>query len=104
MEAHAARALDQRLDDDRRHVLSVPGEVGVERGHARLVLGQRHDVLLWQRAGEQTVHAFLGIAHRHGGEGVSVIGALEAHEAVAPANPLVEPVLQRHLERDLHRH
>ena len=104
VEAHAARALDQRLDDDRRHVVSVAGEVGVEGGDSCLVLGQGHHVLLRQGAGEQAVHALFGVAHRHGGEGVAVIGALEAHEAVTPANPLVEPVLQRHLERDLHRH
>ena len=78
MEAHAARALDQRLDDDRRHVLPMPGEVGVEGGNARLVLGERHDVLLRQRAREQAVHAFLGVADRHGGEGVAVIGAPES--------------------------
>ena len=47
--------------------------------------------------------AGLEIGDRHGAERVAVIAAAEAHEAVALALPGIEPVLDRHLHRDLDR-
>ena len=49
------------------------------------------------------VHAGVGIAHRHRAGGVAVIAALEGDELGAAADAAVEPVLHRHLHRDLDR-
>ncbi len=103
MEAHAAGALHQRLDDDAGDLVGVPLEQAVEGRDARLVLRQLDDVMLGQKPAEQRVHAGVGIAHRHRAGGVAVIAARKARNFAARAHAAVEPELHRHLHGDLDR-
>ena len=80
VEAHAARALHQRLDDDAGDLLGVALEQRVEGGGARLVARQVDDEMLRQETAEQRVHAVVRIADRHRAGGVAVIAAAEGDE------------------------
>jgi hypothetical protein len=93
MEQHAAGALDPRLDDDRGDLAALARKHGVERGLRGGVDRQADDVLRRHDPCEQAVHAFLGVADRHGGQGVAVIAAAEAEEAVLPHDAAVDPEL-----------
>ena len=84
-------------------LVGVRAEQLVERGGALLAVRQVDDEMLRQQAGEQRVHAGVGIAHRHRAGGVAVIAALEGDELVAPAHAAIDPVLHRHLHGDLDR-
>src|SRR5665213_3659783 len=56
-----------------------------------------------QGAREGAVHALFRVAHRHRTQRVAVIGRLEADELAASGRAAIDPILQRHLERDLDR-
>ena len=103
MKAHAARRLDQRLDDHGgdldRMARDRPFEF-LQRGAAARQI--EHD-LRRHIVAEQPVHSVVGIADRHRAQRVAVIGAAKADEPVAPFRAGVSPVLDRHLERDLDR-
>ncbi len=104
VEQHPARALDQGLDNNARQFAGAPLQEGVERRGAGLVAGQVEDGVLGQRALEQGVHALFRIAHRHRGEGVAVIAALEGEEFGAAALAPVQVELHGHLHGHLDRH
>ena len=80
VEAHAARALHQRLDDQPGDALGVPRQHQFERVAARRVRRQIGDDVLRQQAAEHVVHPGVRIAHRHRAGGVAVIAALERDE------------------------
>ena len=95
--AHAARALHERLDDHRRHLIFAPLERLIQPFR-----GKRHDI----RAKEERLESAEehGIAaDRHRSEGIAVIAALEADEARSLILTLMAPILIGHLERHLHR-
>jgi hypothetical protein len=99
MKNHAARALHQRFDDNRCKFLRMARDERRKLRGAFSIARQIGDDVLRQYTGEALVHAFVGIADRHGRECVAVIGALEGEEFAAARNPLVEPELRRHFER-----
>ena len=110
VEVHAAGALHDRFEDDGRHLVGVALQ---ERSHllevAVLEAGAEdrgrpgREELRGEHVGELVVHAVHRVAHRHGGEGVAVVAAPHGEQAMAvgPAPP--QPVLDRHLDGDLHR-
>ncbi len=63
----------------------------------------RGEHLARQDVGPQRVHAAVGVAHAHRGEGVAVIAAAPRHQPVLRRAAEAAPVLQRHLHRDLDR-
>ncbi len=71
-----------------------------ELGDAVRVAGQGQDGVFGQVPAVERVHAFLGVADRHRGEGIAVVAALEGEEAAAGAHALVEPVLGGHFHGD----
>ena len=77
VEQHAAGPLDAGLDDDSRDLVPMLGQQALQGGFRRLVDRQGGDVLGGHDAGEQPMHAFLGVADGHGGEGVAMIAAAE---------------------------
>ena len=100
---HPARALHQRLHDDCGDLIAVARNERVKRRRALIVMRQIGDDVLMQNTGEMLVHAFVGIAHRHRGECVAVIGAAEGQYFGPAANAAIEPILHSHLHRDLDR-
>ena len=86
MEAHAAGALHQRLDDDAGELVGVALQQARKRRALSSSLRQVDDVMLGQQAAEQRVHAAVGIADRHRAGGVAVIAAREGDEFLAPAH------------------
>jgi hypothetical protein len=103
VEFHAAGTLDQRLDDDRGNRVALAREERVEGAQRFAVARQVDDELFGERAFEQRMHAVVGIADGHRGEGVAVVAGLEADDLVAAALAAVDPELHRHLERDFDR-
>jgi hypothetical protein len=106
VEAHATRALHDRLDDHRRQLVGVrldqPRQLGdvvlLERGR-----GRSGEHLPRQHVAPQRVHATVRVADAHRPEGVAVVAAAPGHQPVlgrASPRPLV---LQTHLDRDLDR-
>ena len=83
--------------------LARPTTVRSKRANCCLAGRQRHDHLVGEHAAEQRVHALFRVTHGHRGERIAVIGVLEAQEPGTAKFALVEPVLQRHLHRDLDR-
>ena len=111
MEAHAARALADGLDDDRRDLVAVPldgvGQVGDVRRIGRRLepVGRRvREHLARQDAGPQGVHPPLGVAERHRAQRVAVVAPAPGEQPVAPRAPAPALVLEAHLHRHLHRH
>jgi hypothetical protein len=111
VEPHAARALYDRLEDQRGELVAVRaqqvGEPAPVLLAARLVEAARGpfgEVLDRQRAREQAVHARDGIAHGHRAERVAVIGAAQREQTLAARLSARVPVLQGELDRDLDRH
>ncbi len=106
VEAHAACALDDRLDDHRGQLVGVrldqPRQlrdvVLLERGR-----GRSGEHLPRQHVAPQRVHAAVRVADAHRAEGVAVVAAAPGHQPMlgrVSARPLV---LQTHLDRDLDR-
>ena len=116
VQAHPARALHDRLDDHRGHLLSVRLEQRAELRSVRL--DARRALALAERGGEARreevrrehaaehlgVHAVDWVAHAHRAEGVAVVPAAHRQHARAPLHAPRPPELQRHLERHLDRH
>ena len=100
---HAARALHQGLDDDAGEVLSITLKQRIESLPGRRIDGKLRDKLLRQDLGEEAMHAFLGIADRHGRERIAMIAALKGYEPATRCNAFIKPELHRHLHRDLDR-
>ncbi len=104
MKDHPAGALHQWLYQNAGQFFRMAFEERVEGGDALFVARQIDDVMLGQQTGEQRMHAFFGIAHRHRSKGVAVIAALEGEEFRASADAFVQPILGRHLHGDFHGH
>ncbi len=101
VEDHAAGALHQGLDQDAGELRRAGREQGVERRLRGRIARQVGDDLLRQRRPEPGVHALLGVAHRHGREGVAMVAAAEGDKAGAAALTAVEPQLDGHLHGHL---
>ena len=107
VEPHAARALDDRLDDrgselvamaceelaQRRRVLLIECGVDAARRTRREQVGGQHGA-------EQVVHAVDRVAHRHRAEGVAVVSAAKTQQPRAPRARCLQAHLDRHLDRD----
>ena len=65
--------------------------------------GRSTTYVLRQQPAKQRVHAVVGVAHRHRAGGVAVIAARKATNLCRAAHAAIEPVLHRHLHRDLDR-
>ena len=105
--AHSARALHDRLDDDRGEFVGVPGQLRLERGTVGRVVACRHlgcEHLPGQDIGPQLVHAAIGVTDAHRGEGVAVITTSPGHQPVAARTAQAALVLQGHLDGHLDRH
>ena len=99
---HARGTLHQRLDDDRGELLAMglygrarlvgPTRIGIARG--------AHDGEA-QRLEDGAEHA--AVAERKSADGVAVVRITEREEAGAAVDAAVDPVLERDLERLLHR-
>jgi hypothetical protein len=108
---HAARALEQRLDDDARELVRVlcgdgaefrcpQGDLGLRRVVPR---GLRAEDLRREQVAPHRVHAAVGVGDGHAVEGVAVVATEDGEEPRplgAPDSPLE---LQHHLHRDLDR-
>ncbi len=81
----------------------MPRQHQFERIAARRIRRQIDDDMLRQRAAEHIMHPGIGIAHRHRAGGVAVIAALERDELGLSRLAAIDPVLLRHLHRDLDR-
>ena len=103
VEFHAARPLDDGLNNHGGDGAGLGGQQGVQRRLRRVVAGQVGDQLARDHALEGGVEAVHGIAQRHGREGIAVIAAAEAEELLATRLALVVPVLGGDLQRDLDR-
>jgi len=101
VEAHAARALHARLDDDGGDVRIC--QQRVERGACFGLSWQLGEDLRHAVAGQRGVEAAAGIGDRKRAERVAVVAVPEGDEAAAVL-PAVLPVLHGHLERDLDGH
>ena len=107
VEPHAARALHDGFDDHGGQFVGVLGQLLLERlAVGGVVLGGYlgRELLVGQDVGPQRVHAALGVAHAHRGEGVAVVAAAPGHQPVLVASADAAPVLQRHLDGHLDRH
>ena len=108
---HAARALEDRLDDHRGELVGVPGgEVadllgpGVELlGVGAGTRGSRGEDVLGEGALPQRVHAAVRVGHRHRREGVAVVAAADREESGAAPLAATDLRLEGHLHRDLDR-
>ena len=102
---HAAGALDDRLDHDRRDLIGVPrGELldaprstRSSAGLAERARRPRREELPRQQAGEQRVHPADRVAERHRAGRVAVVAAAHGHQARAPRAPDRALVLQASL-------
>ncbi|MND89453.1 hypothetical protein D3C80_815110 [compost metagenome] len=110
IDAHAARPLDHRFQDHRRHFTGVLFQQRGERGDIIFIPGLIETAL--RRGSEQVrreialiqaVHRVVRIAYRHRAEGIAVIAVTQGQNALPPF-PARLPVLQRHLQRHFHRH
>ena len=111
IEPHAARALHQRLKDDRRDALALLREDAagvIQAGRIERLVKTAgrpfHEDLARQHMREQAMHAGHGIAHRHGAGGIAVITAPGREEAGALLLADALLVLQGHLQGHFHRH
>ncbi|MNE76097.1 hypothetical protein D3C80_1723110 [compost metagenome] len=110
VDAHAACALDYRLQDHRSH---FSGMLLQQRGERRNIIFIPDLVeTALRRGGEQVrrqitlikaVHRIVRIAHRHRAKCIAVITVAQGQNALSPF-PASLPVLQRHLQRHLYRH
>ena len=99
IDQHAAGAEDQRFDDEGGGFLQASGFECVERGLFHAVMGEGDGVdVEQQRLPRAVVDAAL--ADRHRADGVAMIAVVEDENAAARL-AYVEPVAERHLERDL---
>ena len=91
VEPHPARALHDRLDDDRGELVGVPLDHVGQLGGIRLVeVGRRrHPAKTWrgQHPGPQLVHAADRVADAHRVERVAVIPAAPGGEPLPPGRP-----------------
>ena len=87
-EPHPARALHQRLDDDRGDLVAMVGDEPLEMVGALVGVRQVAHVMARQQAAEGAVHAVLRVRHRHRAGGVAVIGAAEGDELACARAPL----------------
>ena len=112
-EPHAARALQQGLDDQRGDGVAAVGEQRLEgRQRAGFALfrrivavegcgvGEHHDVAHQVAERAEQLRA---AAERHGAERVAVIAAVEGDQRPAPGLSDIDPILIGDLERDLDR-
>ena len=102
MEAHSARALDERLDDDAGHVVGSRGHRLLERA----VVARRRERQVNRvdpESPERAVHSVDRIRQRHRRERVPVVRTFEADDR-APRRAAVLEGLDGHLQRDLDRH
>ena len=107
VEPHSAGALNHRFDDHSSELVCVRGQLGLEGGDVAGVIAagnRRCEHLLGQHVAPQRMHTAVGVADAHGSEGVPVIAAAPRHQAVLGEPAGAAPVLQRHLDRDLHTH
>ena len=102
MEPHAARALDQGLDDHRGQLV-LPFARAIDRAPLRLRAsrGRSAKICFGSQPSKCACMLFLGVAHRHRPQGVAVIALAERQEADAAALPAIQPRLDRHLHRHL---
>ncbi len=115
MEAHAARALDERLDDEGGDLVVARGEDGAQRvgGFDRaldaaeaLVVGVArgkggHQALAQER--RVCVAKDRHVGHAQRAHGLAVVAALQREEARFFRPAAIGPRVERHLERDLGR-
>ena len=109
VEPHAAGALYDRLEDHRSHLLVVRGEQpfhGGEifgmQGFAGPGLRPVCEQMLWKHLAETFVHARYRVADAHRAEGVAVVAAADGRQPVFFGSSDGAPVLDRHLDGDLH--
>ncbi len=111
VEAHAAGALHDRLEDHGSDLTVVRFEQGCELGDvggseclAEGGFGGGREELRGEHPGEHRVHAVDRVAHRHAGERVAVIAVAHGEQPRPLGSPDASCVLQRHLDGHLDRH
>ncbi len=112
-DAHAARPLQQGLDDDGGDVLDAPRQPVFERGEGAL-LALLHLIVALESGGEgqhrhpthqpaEQIEEARAAPERHGAERVAVIAAVEGEKHAPPRLAAIGPILIGDLERHLHR-
>ena len=103
MEFHAAGPLHQRLYNNGGDRIAPVLQQFVEGSGRGRIFRQVDDVMLGQNAGKTGVHAGVQIADGHRPECVAVICPVKSHKLFFAARSAVDPILRRHLQRDLDR-
>ena len=106
VDAHAGRALDERLDAPRRRSRRPrrsSARESVERARVRRVVGGRRDVHAVEEHAREGAAEDLDAAEAGRADGVAVERAVERDEARSLGPPRLLRELHRQLDRDLDR-
>ena len=107
METHSAGTLDHWFHDHRCEVLVMLGQERFQLLHVFGEIARRGSLredLRAQDIGPERMHAAVGIADAHGGEGVTVVSAAPGHQTILRRLSEAPPVLQAHLHCDFDGH